>query len=540
MFSDYTNVKAIHVVKAVTNPSFANGLNSRDDKDRVYNNISPIHAVALLKQVRLCAADAVLHANRAKDADTDKGKIITRNAHDMQQLVKAVTICIQWNGEPGPVIGEKPVNRLQYEFTKLIKPKNALSQYARPSIEYEEFVQNKNYEIEEMNAERSRYRQPLLPYHDVDKPTEELIKEYKEEVKFEPAAPDSARTNNGNDLIAAGSQIIRPIGSDAEWNEMITGDGFFGSNTNIMGHINSDHMTLEEENRFRVAGQQLMLAINKTNFASQYNVADSNRENNFINHFVESYLANAYPNKDTWDTMVSNIVKSLSEIKDLKDRYAVLIEYLPYLPKSSDGKTLNYVQIVQSIKAAYKDLLGTDSTQNWHNFRTLISQADYMLKSRADRSQIPNQIRLILEEVSKMTVNHINDRKNNKRTRDGLNKSKPGDVNVNKTGIVVASGSGLNNSGNGQSKKSKNKKQQVPQHCWCCCADQTYTLENGHHVTKCPKYDTKPVDATKKDWIATSKADSSKTMVRSEQAKTIADYRNNNNLNDKPIPKKSQ
>ncbi len=217
-----------------------------------------------------------------------------------------------------------------------------------------------------------------------------------------------------------------------------------------------------------------------------------------------------------------------------------MIEYLPYLPKSSNGKTLNYVQIVQGIKAAYKDLLGTDSTQNWHHFRTLISQADYMLKSRADRSQIPNQIRLILEEVSKMTVNHINDRKNNKRTRDGLNKSKPGDVNVNKTGIVVASGSGLNNSGSGQSKKSKNKKQQVPQHCWCCCADQTYTLENGHHVKQCPKYDTKPVDSTKKDWIATSKADTSKTMVRSEQAKTITDYRNNNNLNDKPIPKKSQ
>jgi len=56
-----------------------------------------------------------------------------------------------------------------------------------------------------------------------------------------------------------------------------------------------------------------------------------------------------------------------------------------------------------------------------------------------------------------------------------------------KTGVIISSGSGLNNSGNGQSKqskKSKNKKQQQPQHCWCCRADQTYTLEKGIMLNK--------------------------------------------------------
>lgn len=41
-----------------------------------------------------------------------------------------------------------------------------------------------------------------------------------------------------------------------------------------------------------------------------------------------------------------------------------------------------------------------------------------MLKSRANRSQIPNQIKLILEEVSKMTVNDYSIDVNEKRARD--------------------------------------------------------------------------------------------------------------------------
>ena len=90
---------------------------------------------------------------------------------------------------------------------------------------------------------------------------------------------------------------------------------------------------------------------------------------------------NAYPHKATWQTMILSVLKSLPEIANLKDRYAVLIEYIPYLTKSSDGEGLDYVQIIDCIKTAYKDKLGINPTENWHNFRTLICGVDEMLRS---------------------------------------------------------------------------------------------------------------------------------------------------------------
>ena len=70
----------------------------------------------------------------------------------------------------------------------------------------------------------------------------------------------------------------------------VNGNGFYGLNTDIMGHINPDHMSVEEEVRFNNAGKQLMSAINRTSFASQYNVSNFQLQDNFIYHFVESML----------------------------------------------------------------------------------------------------------------------------------------------------------------------------------------------------------------------------------------------------------
>ena len=102
-------------------------------------------------------------------------------------------------------------------------------------------------------------------------------------------------------------------------------------------------------------------------------------------------------------------------------------------------------------------------------------------------SEIPNQIKRILDDVSKMTSNHTSVM-NNKRTRDEMNKPKSENANINKTGAIISSGSGLNNSGNRQSKR---KQQRIP-HCWCCCADHSYTIANGHRAKECPKWDTRP------------------------------------------------
>jgi len=68
-------------------------------------------------------------------------------------------------------------------------------------------------------------------------------------------------------------------------------------------------MTLEEEVRFNNAGKQLMSAINRTGFASQYNVSNSQLQGNFIYHFVESMLPNTYPHKATWQTMILSVLK---------------------------------------------------------------------------------------------------------------------------------------------------------------------------------------------------------------------------------------
>jgi len=168
-----------------------------------------------------------------------------------------------------------------------------------------------NDEIKVRNEKRIAKGYKLLAYHDVEKPSLALIEEYKAKVEFKPSALESADSANGINLIISGLQITRPIQSDAKWNEMVNGNGFYGLNTDIMGHINPDHMTLEEEVRFNNAGKQLMSAINRTSFASQYNVSNAQLQGNFIYHFVESMLPNAYPHKATWQTMILSVLKSL-------------------------------------------------------------------------------------------------------------------------------------------------------------------------------------------------------------------------------------
>jgi hypothetical protein len=535
--SDYTEVKASTVVRAVTNPSFANDNNSRDGKMRVFTYINHAHAVPLLRQVRQHAGQVLLNVSQAKDASSDLGKVSVQNAQDMVDLVNVLINCIQWNGDSGHVIGQNPIGRLQHEFTLKIRPKNNDSQYARPSIEFPSFVQMCNDEIKVKNEKRIADGRRLLAYHDVENPSLAIIDKYKAEVEFKPSVLESADSANGINLIISGLQITRPIQSDAKWNEMVSGNGFYGSNTDIMGHINSDHMALEEEVRFNNAGKQLMSAINKTGFASQYNVSNSQLQGNFIYHFVESMLPHTYPHKSTWQTMILSVLKSLPEIVNLKDRYAVLIEYIPYLTKSSDGESLDYVQIIDCIKTAYKDKLGINPTENWHNFRSLICGVDEMLHSHTRNSEIPNQIKRILDDISKMTINHTSV-KNNKRTRDEMNKPKSENANINKTGVIISSGSGLNNSGNRQSKK---KQQRIP-HCWCCCADQSYTIANGHRAKECPKWDTVPVKDGEKiiDWVATLKSDSSKTMSLNDQKASVNKFINERKLGDKPIPRKNQ
>ena len=54
----------------------------------------------------------------------------------------------------------------------------------------------------------------------------------------------------------------------------------------------------------------------------------------------------------------------------------------------------------------------------------------------ARNSEIPNQIKRILDDISKMTINHTSV-KNNKRTRDEMNKPKSENTNINKTGVIV-------------------------------------------------------------------------------------------------------
>ena len=130
---------------------------------------------------------------------------------------------------------------------------------------------------------------------------------------------------------------------------------------------------------------------------------------------------------------------------------------------------------------------------------------------------------------------------NNKRTYDGMikpklgysNVPKPGysSANVKKTGVMVSPGSGLNNFGNGQFQKSVKRQQRPIPHCWCCCADQSYTLENGHHVKMCPKWDTRRVPGTN-DWIgiATYKLDATKTMSRNDNIEAIKKFINSHGL----------
>jgi len=87
-----------------------------------------------------------------------------------------------------------------------------------------------------------------------------------------------------------------------------------------------------------------------------------------------------------------------------------------------------------------------------------------------------------------MTINHSREREGLKRQRDNSTKAVTDRAQVKKAGIIVTSGSGLNNnnSGNGQTRQGK-KNQQIPR-CWCCCAYHSYTIENGHHAKVCPKY----------------------------------------------------
>ena len=143
-----------------------------------------------------------------------------------------------------------------------------------------------NDEIKAKNGKLKAKGRQLLAYHDVENPSVAIIEKYKAEVEFKPSVLESADSANGMNLIISGLQITRPIQSDAKWNEMVNGNGFYGSNTDIMGHINPDHMTLEEEVRFNNAGKQLMSAINRTGFASQYNVSNSQLQGNLLNTYT--------------------------------------------------------------------------------------------------------------------------------------------------------------------------------------------------------------------------------------------------------------
>ena len=177
--SDYTEVKASHVVRAVTNPSFANDNNSRDGKMRVYTYINYAHAVPLLRQVRQHTRQVLLNACQAKDASSDLGKVSVQNAQDMVDLVNVLINCIQWNGNSGHVIGQNPIGRLQHEFTLKIRPKNIDSQYARPSIEFPSFVQMCNDRIKVRNEKRIAEGRQSLAYHDVENPSVAIVDKYK-------------------------------------------------------------------------------------------------------------------------------------------------------------------------------------------------------------------------------------------------------------------------------------------------------------------------------------------------------------------------
>ena len=173
--SDYSEVKALTVVRAVTNPSFANDNNSRDGKMRVFTYVNYAHAVPLLRQVRQHAGQVLLNASQAKDASSGLGKVSVQNAQDMVDLVNVLINCIQWNGNSGHVIGQNPIGRLQHEFTLRIRPKNIDSQYARPSIEFPSFVQMCNDKIKVKNEKRIAEGRQLLVYHDVENPSEAII-----------------------------------------------------------------------------------------------------------------------------------------------------------------------------------------------------------------------------------------------------------------------------------------------------------------------------------------------------------------------------
>jgi len=59
----------------------------------------------------------------------------------------------------------------------------------------------------------------------------------------------------------------------------------------------------------------------------------------------------------------------------LKDRHTVLTEYLSCLAKVDNGTTPNYIQMVEYIKLAYKEMSGINPVENWHNYSALIREA---------------------------------------------------------------------------------------------------------------------------------------------------------------------
>ena len=557
-------VKAIHVAKAVVNPRFAGQFTNNNGNDgKTFSMIQPGHTVAVFKQLTSFASHTDLMARRAKDAESTKGQINVRNADDVKVLVNVLIDTLQWNCTPN-LFGVKPIHRLMHEWHKRVSRDYHSptsfdgSLFHRPAKSLQEFIDEKNVAnghppppppqpldgpaantrtganaaaaaVQQAAANPAQAQAPP-PLITVDNISDALRNEFLNTVPLVNPIISSSQAMSG--LLSDGVHSTRPIGADADWETMCNGTGFFRTNTD-----REETITKAEEQRFLNAGKQLMLAISGTNIKNDYTVNHSAHRENFLFHYVEKMVITNYTSTQGWQAMIQSVLSSVSEIKDLKDRHTVLTEYLPYLAKVNNGTTPNYIQMIEYIKLAYKEMGGINPVEHWHNYNALIREVDNVKLNVSRQDELPDLIKRILEEVGKMTINHSRERKGLKRQRDNSTKAVTDKAQVKKAGIIVTSVSGLNNnnSGNGQGKKNT----KVP-HCWCCCADQSYTLENGHHAKHCPKYSTVPVkDNTKSDWIATSKSDPSKTMSRNEQKSVIDSFMKKHGLMDKPIPKKN-
>ena len=549
-------VKAIHIANAVVNPRFAGQFANSDGNDgKTFSTIQPGHTVAVFKQLTSYASYIDLTARRAKDAESTKGQINVRNADDVKVLVNTMIDILQWNCTPN-LFGVKPLHRLMYEWHKRVSKDYHSptsfdgSLFHRPAKSLQEFIDEKNAanghapasvqasgpaantrgggNAAAQQAAANPSQVSGVPIT-VDNISDALRNEYRSTVTLVNPIIGSSQAMSG--LLSDGVHSTRPIGTDTDWETMCNSTGFFGTNID-----REETITKAEEQRFFNAGKQLMLAISGTNVKNDYIVNSHVHRDNFLFHYIEKMVITNYTSTQGWQAMIQSVLGSVSEIKDLKDRHTVLTEYLPYLAKVNNGTTPNYIQMVEYIKLAYKEMSGINPVENWHNYSALIREVDGIKLHVSRQGELPDLIKRILEEIGKMTINHSRERIGLKRQRYNSSKAVTDKAQVKKAGIIVTSGSGLknNNSGNGQGKKNA----KVP-HCWCCCADQSYTLEKGHHAKHCPKYHTVQVtDSSKKDWIATSKTDPSKTMSMNEQKSVIDAFVNKHGLKDKPLPKK--